>query len=49
MCTASDLKTLVRNEEKAREQAAACTDVSARIAHLARAAGYAKMIKALRP
>lgn len=49
MCTASDLKTLVRNEEKAREQAAACMDVSARMAHLARADGYAKMIKALRP
>ena len=48
MCTASDLKTLVRNEQKAREQAAACTDVSARIANLARATGYAKMIEALR-
>lgn len=48
MSTASDLDTVVRNEKRAREQAAACTDISASIAHLARAAGYAKMIKALR-
>jgi len=46
---ASDLSTLVRNEARAREQAEASNDVSARIAHLARAAGYAKMIKALKP
>ncbi len=45
---ASDLSTLVRNEARAREQAEASSDVSARIAHLERAAGYAKMIKALK-
>jgi hypothetical protein len=44
----SDLITLVRNEVRAREQAEASSDVSARIAHLARAAGYAKMIEALK-
>lgn len=41
------LDDLVRNEQKAREQAAACKD-AARIAHLGRAALYAEMIKAMR-
>jgi len=49
MSNTNDLDSLIRNEQRAREQAGACTDVSARIAHLARADGYAKMIKALRP
>jgi len=49
MFTAKDLDTLVRDTGEARERAAVCTDVSARIAYPARAAGYAKMIKALRP
>jgi len=39
MSAASDLGTLARNEERAREQAAACTDIFARMAHLSRAAG----------
>lgn len=42
------LDDLVRNEQKAREQAAACKDAAARIAHLGRAALYAEMIKAMR-
>ena len=49
MSNSSDLSTLVRNEARAREQAEASNDVSARIAHLERAAGFAKMIKALKP
>jgi hypothetical protein len=40
------LDDLVRNEQKAREQAASCNDIAARIAHLGRAALYAEMIKA---
>lgn len=47
MSNSSDLTTLVRHEQRAREQAEASSDISARIAHLARAAGYAKMRKAL--
>jgi hypothetical protein len=42
------LDDLVRNEQKAREQAASCEDITARIAHLGRAALYAGMIKAMR-
>ncbi|MDD1450021.1 hypothetical protein NHF48_002155 [Sphingomonas sp. H160509] len=42
------LDDLVRNEMKAREQAATCDDISARIAHLGRAALYAEMIKAMK-
>jgi hypothetical protein len=42
------LDDLVRNEQKAREQAASCDDIAARIAHLGRAALYAEMIKAMR-
>jgi hypothetical protein len=42
------LDDLVRNEQKAREQAKTCNDISARIAHLRRAALYAEMIKAMR-
>jgi hypothetical protein len=40
------LDDLVRNEHKAREQAASCDDIAARIAHLGRVALYAEMIKA---
>ena len=42
------LDDLVRNEQKAREQAETCKDIAARIAHLGRAALYAEMIKAMR-
>lgn len=39
---------LVRSEQRAKEQAEASNDISARKAHLAHAAEYAKTIKALR-
>lgn len=42
------LDDLMRNEQKAREQATVCTDVSVRVEHLARAALYAEMIKKMR-